>query len=39
MNIKTFLNYIQYTTACPSRINPVRWNAMITWAKKRGYIS
>ena len=39
MNIKAFLNYINYSTVCPSRIHPMRWNAMITWAKKMGYIS
>ena len=39
MNIKTFLNYINYSTIRPDRISVVRWNAMLTWAKKRGYIS
>ena len=39
MNIKRFLNYISYSTACPADIHPARWNAMLTWAKKRGYIS
>ena len=39
MNIKAFLNYINYSTVCPSRIHPMRWNAMIIMAKKMGYIS
>ena len=39
MNMTRFLTYITYSTVCPSDINPVRWSAMITWAKKRGYIS
>ena len=37
MNIQRFLNYISYSTVCPADIHPVRWSAMITWAKKRGY--
>ena len=39
MTEKQFLLHVTYSTACPDRINPVRWTAMITWAKKRGYIS
>jgi hypothetical protein len=39
MTLKQFLLHVDYSRACPDRINPVRWNAMITWAKKRGYIS
>jgi hypothetical protein len=39
MTLDQFLLRISYGTACPDRINPMRWNAMITWAKKRGYIS
>ena len=40
MNIEQFLLRLQVAgTVCPDRINPVRWSAMITWAKKRGYIS
>ena len=39
MTLKQFLLHLDYGRDCPDRISPVRWNAMITWAKKRGYIS
>ena len=39
MTLTKFINYIQYSDTCPDRIHPARWNAMIIWAKKRGYIS
>jgi hypothetical protein len=39
MDIKAFLNYINYSIVCPNRINPMRWNAMLIMAKKMGYIS
>ena len=39
MTEKQFLLRLQLAgTACPDRINPVRWAAMLTWATKRGYI-
>jgi len=37
MTMKQFLLHITYSTACPDRINPVRWAAMLTWATKRGW--
>ena len=37
MTEKQFLLRITYSTACPDRINPVRWAAMLTWATKRGW--
>ena len=39
MTITQFINYIQYSTTCPDRINPTRWTAMIKYAKINGYIS
>ena len=39
MNIARFTTYITYSTVCPTDINPVRWAAMLAWAKNRGYIS
>jgi len=39
MTLQRFISYIQYSTNCPTDIHPVRWTAMIKWAKKRGYIS
>ena len=38
MNEARFLNYIAYSIKCPTDIHPARWAAMLTWAKKRGYI-
>jgi hypothetical protein len=38
MTLEQFLLRISFDTTCPDYINPMRWNAMITWAKKRGYI-
>jgi len=38
MNIDRFLNYIAYSTVCPTDINPIRWAAMLTWATKQGYL-
>ena len=42
MTFEIFIIYIQYynwneDTACPARINPVRWAAMINSAKKNGF--
>ena len=38
MTLARFLNYISYSTACPTGIHPVRWSAMIKYAKVNGYI-
>ncbi len=38
MTLARFISYIQYSTDCPSGINPMRWNAMIKCAKINGYI-
>ena len=39
MNKEKFLLHVDYSRDCPDRIHPMRWKAMLTWAKKRGYIS
>ena len=33
-----FTTYISYSTIRPARIGPRRWNAMLVWAKKNGFI-
>ena len=46
MTLKQFLLHIDYNTdhhevfdgACPDRIHPDRWRAMLTWAKNQGHI-
>lgn len=37
MTLARFINYINYSTVCPTGINPVRWAAMINSAKKNGF--
>ena len=37
MTLARFINYINYSTVCPTGINPVRWTAMISSAKKNGF--
>ena len=39
MTLARFINYINYSTVCPTDINPVRWTGMIRWAKVNGFIS
>ena len=39
MTLTQFISYIQYSTVCPSRIHPARWNGMIKYAKKNKIIS
>ena len=39
MTLTQFINYISYSTIRPDRIHPARWNGMIKYAKKHGYIS
>jgi len=39
MTIARFLTYITYSTDRPADVGSARWNGMIRWAKKRGYIS
>jgi len=38
MTLTQFLNYISYSTIRPDRISVPRWNGMISYAKKNGYI-
>jgi hypothetical protein len=35
MNIRQFLNYISYSTDCPSSVNPHRWRGMLKWFETR----
>ena len=37
MTKEQFLLRITYSLACPDRIHPDRWRAMLTWATKRGW--
>ena len=39
MTLARFINYIQYSTVCPTDISPARWAAMINSAKKNGFFS
>jgi hypothetical protein len=39
MTLAKFITYIQYSVVCPDRIHPARWNGMIKYAKKNGFIS
>ena len=39
MTLARFITYIQYSTVCPTDINPHRWAAMINSAKKNGFFA
>jgi len=38
MTTSRFINYIRYSTTCPTGITPARWRGMLKWARTHGLL-